>query len=237
MAIAATAVIGFAPTFWLPMSRGAYVPPLVTIHGLMFFLWLAFFVWQNWLITIGNRATHRAAGLFGIALASVMTVSGLMMVVIRIQQAAAIGKLDAGLSFSILAFWHIVFFAGFIAAAIANISRPDWHKRLMLMAVLSTLDAPLARLFIYFRTFHGHMPVPAGLPPTPPHLTGPTPWESVLLGYFLVPILYDWRARGRPHPAYLLGGGLVALLIFLEAPLGATPQWHGIAGWLLSLAG
>jgi hypothetical protein len=235
--IAATAFIGFAPTFWLPMSRGDYVPsPLTTIHGLLFFFFIVFYVWQNWLVVSGNTARHRAAGLFGIALVSVMTVSGFIVLVLRIKHAADIGKLDAGLSFAILPFWHIVFFAGFVAAAIANISRPDWHKRLMLMAVLSTLDAPIARLFIYFGVFHGHMPVAAGLPPTPPHLTGLMPWEYVLLGYFLIPIAYDWRMRGRPHPAYLIGGGLVPLLMLLEAPLGPTSAWHGVAGWLLALA-
>ena len=232
-----TAFAGFAPTFWLPMTRGAYMArPLVTIHGIIFSSWMLFFVLQTWLVASGRTANHRAAGLFGISLASVMAVFGIIAAIERARDAAGVGALDAGLAFIIGPIWHITFFAVMVALAVVNIRRPDWHRRLMLVATISMLDAPLARLFFYFVKFHRHMPVPVGLPPHPPVLNGIMPWEIAVDLYLLVPILYDWRTRGRPHPAYLLGGGAVVLLELLEAPISHTMAWHGIAGWIVSLA-
>lgn len=233
-----TAFAGFAPTFWLPMTHGVYMAkPLITIHGLLFSAWMLFFVLQSWLVSSGRTANHRAAGLFGISLASVMVVFGFVAAIQRARDAAGVGALDAGLAFIIGPVWHITLFAVLVALAIVNIRRPDWHKRLMLVATISMLDAPLARLYFYFVTFHRHMPVPVGLPPHPPILRGITPWEIAVDLYLLVPILFDWRTRGRPHPAYLFGGGAVLALELLEAPLSHTAAWHGIAAWIVSLAG
>ncbi len=233
-----TAFAGFAPTFWLPMTHGAYMPsPLITIHGILFSGWMLFFVLQTWLVASGRIANHRAAGLFGISLASVMTIFGIIAAIQRVRDAAGVGALDAGLAFIIGPIWHITFFAAAVALAIVNLRRPDWHGRLMLVATISILDAPLARLFFYFITFHRHMPVPVGLPPHPPILRGITPWEIAVDFYVLVAILYDWRTRGRPHPAYLYGGGAIVLLELLEAPISHTMAWHDIARWIVSLAG
>lgn len=233
-----TAFAGFTPTFWLPMTHGAYMAsPLITIHGLLFSGWMLFFVLQSWLVAAGRTANHRAAGLFGISLASMMFIFGIIAAIQRARDAAGVGALDAGLAFMILPIWHIAFFATMVALAIINIRRLEWHKRLMLVATISMLDAPLARLFFYFVTFHRHMPVPVGLPPHPPVLKGITPWEIAVDLYLLVPILFDWRTRGRPHPAYLYGGGAILALELLEAPLSHTMGWHGMAAWIVSLAG
>jgi len=233
-----TAFGGFMPTFWLPMTRGAFVAsPILALHGIVFFCWTLFFALQTWLVASGHTANHRSAGLFGIALASVATVFGFAAVINQTDRAAAIGHADAALSFSILPMWHIVFFAAVVTAAIVNIKRPDWHKRLMLVATISALDAPLARLFIYFVGFHGHMPVAAGMPSPPAPLTGITPTELVVDLYLLMPVVYDWRTRGRPHPASMLGFASVLLLQLLETPVSRTAAWHGIASWIVSLGG
>jgi len=235
---AVTAIGGFIPTFWAPMTQGHYVAaPILAIHGLLFSTWTLFFVLQTWLAASGDIANHRAAGLFGIALASVMFVFGLMAAIVEVRRAAAIGQLDGGLSFSILPVWHVTFFATLVALAIANIRRPDWHKRLMLVASIVILDAPLARLFNYFVVFHGHIPVPAGLPPQPHVLSGIAPWAYIVDLYLLFPMIYDWRTRGRPHVVTAAGFGFVVLMELLEGPIGRTAAWHGFASWLVSLAG
>jgi hypothetical protein len=230
---------GFLPTFWLPMARGGYVAaPVIAIHGLLFSGWILFFILQTWFVASRQVANHRAAGLFGIALASVMTVFGFLVVINEIQRAGAAGNLDAGLSFSILPLSDIVFFAVFVALAIMNIRRPEWHKRFMLVATISLLNAPIARLFIYFVDFHGHMPVVAGLPAPPAPIDAPFESEEyVIFLILLIPIIYDWMKRGRPHSAYLFGGGTLVLMYLLQAPISHTAAWHTVAQGFLSLAG
>ncbi len=51
VAMAATAFIGFAPTFWVPMAQG--VPEriaVLAIHGALFFGWTMFVIYQAWLV-------------------------------------------------------------------------------------------------------------------------------------------------------------------------------------------
>jgi len=230
---------GFLPTFWLPMTHGSYVAaPVIAIHGILSSGWILFFILQTWFVASRQVANHRAAGLFGIALVSVMTVFGFLVVINEIQRAGTAGNLDAGLSFSILPLSDIVFFAVLVALAITNIRRPEWHKRFMLVATISILNAPIARLFIYFMAFHGQMPVAAGLPAPPAPIDAPfEPEEYVVCLILLIPIVYDWVKRGRPHPAYLLGGGALVLTYLLQGPISHTSAWHAIAVRFFSLAG
>lgn len=234
----AAAFGGFLPTFWLPMTQGHHVAaPVYAIHGYLFSLWTLFFVLQSWFVASGKTANHRAAGLFGIALASVMTVFGFLVQIKEIQLAGAAGDLNAGLSFSILPLWHILFFAGLVALAIINNRRPEWHKRLMLVANILILNAPLARPFIYFLGFHGHMPVAAGLPSPPAPIEGLSPEDWVVNLILLIPIVHDWLKRGRPHPAYLLSGGAIVLMEMLQLSISRSAGWHAVASWFYSLAG
>jgi hypothetical protein len=235
---AAAAFGGFLPTFWLPLTQGHEVAsPVIAIHGLLFSMWTLFFILQTWLAASGRIANHRAAGLFGISLASVMTVFGFLVQINEIKRAGAAGDLNVGLSFSILPLWHVVFFATCVTFAIVNIRRPEWHKRLMLVATILILNAPIARPFIYFLAFHGHMPVAAGLPAPPAPLDGIQPEDYAVNLILLIPIIYDWRKRGRPHPVYLLGGGVTVLMEALQSPISRTAQWHAVASWFYSLAG
>jgi predicted membrane protein len=36
---------------------------------------------------------------------------------------------------------------------------------------------------------------------------------------------YDWRSRGRPHPAYLIAGAVLLFVQVIRVPLGYSPQW------------
>ena len=46
-------------------------------------------------------------------------------------------------------------FAGFFIAAIANINRPEIHKRLIMLATISLLQAAVARVFFVLVTGGG----------------------------------------------------------------------------------
>src|SRR5262249_58183846 len=116
----------------------------------------------------------------------------------RMQRSAAVAPADAGIAFSIVPWSGILFFAVVFAIGIAMVRRPEVHKRLMLLAGISLLDAAVARWFLTFLA----PPGPPGPPPVPVTIA------PALVAYLLlvVAIVHDWRTRGRVHPVYVYGG-------------------------------
>lgn len=225
----AVAFLGFAPTYWAPIVTGTFKSrPIIHIHGIVFFLWTLFFVFQTWLVASGRIARHRALGMVGISFATAMTILGLLATINQIEAAAALGLIDAGKAFAIVPLGSIVFFAILVTIALAKVRRPEVHKRLMLLASISILDAPIARWFLTFLA-------PPGTPGPPPVVVDIPP-ALVACILLIIAIVFDWRTRGRPHQVYLLGGGALLALKFLQVPISATSLWHSIAGWILSLA-
>ena len=81
MALACTAVafLGFAPTYWCRSPAERSPPaPVVHFHGLLFFTWSLYFVFQTWLAASGRIARHRTLGMIGVSLATAMTILGFL---------------------------------------------------------------------------------------------------------------------------------------------------------------
>jgi hypothetical protein len=225
----AVAFLGFAPTYWLPLARGSFSSsPLVHIHGLVFFTWTVFFAFQTWLAASGRIMRHRAVGMIGVSLATTMTIFGFLVAVNVMKRSAAMGMTNEGVAFSIVPLSGILFFAVVFALAIAKVREPETHKRLMLLAGISLLDAAVARWFLTFLA----PPGPLGPPPVP--VTIPPALVASLL--LVVAIVFDWRSRGRPHPVYVYGGLALVAVKLLNWPISMTPAWHSFAGGILALA-
>jgi hypothetical protein len=164
---------------------------------------------------------HRAVGLIGVSLATAMLIFGVMVCIQVMRETAAAGHAAHGVDIAAIALSNILLFAGLIVFALINIRRPEWHKRLMLMAAISILGAPIARwLMVYL-----HMPPPAPL----------SDWLVCVLA--AVPLLHDWRVRGRPHSAYWLAFVAILAVRLVRIPLADTQGWHAMAGWISGLAG
>ena len=231
MAIAccAVALLGFAPTYWLPMTSGTLkANPVVHIHGIVFFVWTLFFVFQTWLATSRRITQHRSMGFIGVSLATAMTIFGAMAAINAMKTSAALGLKEEGIAFSIVPLAGIVFFAVVFALAVAKVRQPDLHKRLMLLAAISILDAAVARWFLTFLA-------PPG-PPGPPPVAVTIPPALVAYLLIVVALVFDWRTRGRPHPVYVIGGVTLVALKILQLPISATPAWHAVGGWILATA-
>lgn len=236
-ACAAIAFLGFAPTYWTRVATGSFnAAPIVHIHGLLFSAWTLFFFGQAWLVARGEIVRHRAMGLVGISLATAMCIIGVLTAMRSMAKAAELGAALAGREFAIVSLSAIVFFAIVVALAIANVHKPDTHKRLMLLGTVSLLQAAVARWFFVFLA----PPEARGLSPAE---TGPAPVAiSVPPGLVIdvlivVAMVYDWRSRGRVHPVYLIGGPALLILQIIRVPLSTTPSWHAIANWVAGLAG
>src|ERR1044072_6254310 len=212
LAIAATVVWGFAPSFYF--SRWMTAPPttpqigpLLMMHGTAFSLWVALMVIQPALIAAGNRALHRRLGYFGAAIAASMVVLGNL---------AAIAAMNGGFRglgdpfvFYAVPFFAINSFAVTVYFAVRWRNRAETHKRLMLLANSSLLGAAVARIPL--------AAVQAGAPFT--FIFGP---DLIILAG----MIYDWRTRGAVHRVWVRGGALVVgTQIAMMAVMG-TGWWH-----------
>jgi hypothetical protein len=202
--------------------------PVIHFHGLLFFTWTIYYAFQTWLAASGRIARHRSMGMIGVSLATALTIFGFLAGVNAMKRSAAAGLTDAGIAFVIVPFSGILFFAVVFTLAIAFVRRPETHKRLMLLAGISVLDAAVARWFLTFLA-------PPGPPAPPPVEVTIAP---ALVAYLLlvVAIVFDWRRCGRPHPVYLYGGAALLAVKLLNWPISMTPAWHSFAGGILALA-
>ena len=223
----AVAFLGFLPTYWMPMAAGALKADATThIHGMVFFAWSVFLVFQTWIAATGQYARHRSTGLIGVSLVTAMAILGVIISIHLMKAAAASGHAEAGLQLAIVPLSNIALFVGLMILAFINIRRPEWHKRLMTIGALSILGAPIIRPI--FVLFHVARPPPHGVI---------TAAEAIAVLLCLIPLVRDWRVLGRVHPAY--GWSFVAILAkdLLQATAYDTAAWRSVAGWVAGLAG
>lgn len=222
------AFLGFVPTYWAPLAAGRFAAnPVVHIHGMVFFGWMIFFLVQTMLPPAGNVALHRSLGLLGISLATAMVLLGVMAALNSLQTAVAFNAAVAGEAFTIVPLAGIGTFGVLVALAIANVHRPEVHKRLMLCATVTILGAPLARPLLVWV-----LAVPPGPPPVWIN------WDN-LIGLLLVvaAMIHDRRTRGSVHPVYLVTFPVLLFITWVVIPLSETAAWHAVARAFLALAG
>ena len=224
---------GFFATYWLQVARGTFTgSPALHLHGLLFSLWTLFFLSQATLMANRKVRQHRASGLFGISLATAMLFTGLMVAIEGLHARLEDGYGDAARAFVIVPVSGILLFAVLVTAAIANIRRPEWHKRLMLVATAGILQAAIARFFFLAATGGGPGLRPGIGPPLPIARTMPAGW--IVLSLVAVAMVHDWRSRGRVHPAYWWGFGAMLVVQMLRPVVGYTEAWYRFTDFLLA---
>jgi hypothetical protein len=230
------AFVGFAPTYWLQLAPGTFVgSPLLHLHGLLFTAWPLYLLLQTVLAARGRVARHRAWGLLGVSLATAMVFVGFAVAndVLVVRLAAGFG--DRARAFHIASTSLITLFGILVAAAIVNVSRPEVHKRLMLLATIAMLPPAIARLFFAVSVGIGPGLRPGiGPPRTVESILAPTLIADALI---LAGLVYDMRTRGRPHPAYLIGGALILAVQLLRVPVSTTQWWYAAAEFLARFSG
>ena len=222
---------GFIPTYWAKLASGTFhAPPLLHVHGFLLFTWTLFYFTQTAWIASGRTATHRAWGLAGISLFSVLVCAIIATRIATLRLDDAHGMGDAGRRFSAVVFVALPVMIGLFAAAIANVRKPETHKRLMYVLMASMMTPAIARVFLTYLA-------PAGAAEGPPPAFVSVPPGLVATLLIVVAIVYDWRTRGRPHKAYIYGGLLVLGELFLAVAVAGTETWMNIARSLEHIAG
>lgn len=224
---------GFFGTYWLQIARGTFTgSPMMHLHGLLFSLWTLFFLSQALFVSNGKIRKHRAWGLLGISLATAMLFTGLAVAIEGLQARLDSGYGDAARAFTIVPVTAVLLFAGFVVAAVINLKRPEWHKRLMLLATTALMQAAVARFFFLAAT--------GGGPGLRPGLGPPQPIEGTMVPGFLVALLivaamvHDWRSNGRVHIAYWWGFGVTMAVQLLRPVIGYSDAWYRFADFLLA---
>ena len=81
-ACAAVGVLGFVPTFWIPLLTGRLtLPPMLYLHASVFYSWLALFVVQSRLVAARQVSRHRTVGVAGVSLVTAMCFVGTLAAV------------------------------------------------------------------------------------------------------------------------------------------------------------
>jgi hypothetical protein len=215
IAIAITVFAGFSRTYFLKAYYGTpQLSVLLHLHGLVFTIWVLFFLAQTTLVAAGKTYIHRRMGVAGAVLAAIVVVLGTTTAILRVKGGAAPIPGVSGLSFLAIPLFDMLVFAILVGAALYFRRRLEAHKRLMTLGMIGLTSAPIARL---------HFPV---LPPGPPTFFGLTDL------FIVVMLLYDLVTRRRIHPATIWGGLLIVASQPLRLMISGTPAWLGFASWL-----
>ena len=223
IAMFATVFLGFARSFflrpWFP-DLPAPTEPVFFVHGVVFTAWLVLLVVQPALVAVRRTDLHRKLGWLGAGLAVAMVALGIVGALTAARRPTGfVGIPIPPLQFLIVPFFDMVLFATFVALAIARRRDTQSHKRWMLLASVNLLAAGIARW--PFAMMAGGPPVYFGL-------------EDL----FIVALAaWDFRSRGRLHPATLWGGLAIIVSQPLRLVLSGTTAWLAFAGWAVGLLG
>lgn len=213
-------VAGFARTFYFrPWFDVPPITVLLHVHGAVFTAWFALFMIQARLISAQNYRTHQQLGIAGIVLAVLVVVTSLATAVIS---ASAERPRPMGMTspqFVIFPIFIALAFAGLVAAAFVYRRRPQVHKRLMLLAMVTLLGPPIARLIALAGFQANFLAVQM----------------SMTAVFVIACVIADWVRNRTLHPIYLIGGTLLVVSWPLRAWFARTPAWEAVGNWLASL--
>ena len=142
-------LVGFAPTYFLAGLFRAPLPNLlVHIHAAVFTSWIALLITQISLVTGGRVDLHRRLGRLGVALAALMIILGVLTASDRLaRQSTHPGAFSIEEVYDLYAasMGGMLMFCTFVYFGYRNRIRTPVHKRLMLFATISLLDAGFDR--------------------------------------------------------------------------------------------
>ncbi|MBS0254116.1 MAG: hypothetical protein JSS36_02615 [Proteobacteria bacterium] len=184
--------------------------------------WMLLLSWQALKVRHGRLADHRRHGrLIGGWLAVVVSALATMWTADMARLAKPAFN-PAGMAFQL---GHVIPFVVFTAVALARTDRPGLHKRLMLLAMIAVLDTGWSR-------WVGHEFAQLLGDGWAGQLMRRYPASWIMLAAMAG---YDWRTRGRLHPAFLPAAGLILVTQIGAALLFFTPGWgplvrHALGG-------
>lgn len=125
-------------------------PVLLWVHGIVFSAWVAFYILQSALVRIRKVQLHRSLGWAGAALGAAVILVGFRVPVVMAQFAVknALRSADAAHAFLAIPFLDMVTFTISFGLAVLWRTKPELHRRLMLIATCALTAAAFGRMDI-----------------------------------------------------------------------------------------
>ncbi len=207
---------GFGVTYVLPMARRSFSAPwFVHLHGASALGWLLLVILQAQLVRGRRTPLHRRLGQVALPLALLVWASGLATAGWVAERDLPKGS-TAAMAGAAGTFIGLTLFLLLAIGALVTRRRPDWHKRLVLLATIHVLWPAFSRL--------RHL-----LPAIP----NPEIWLALVVPYFAIVVAAardQWR-YGKIHPVWLfIGPALVVeqsfeLVVFERGLLSPVGEW------------
>jgi hypothetical protein len=209
--------IGFARTYFLAgiFHTGPLPSAVIHIHGAVFTCWILLLVVQTSLVSRHRVDIHRRVGIFGVCLASLMVVLGVLAATDTLKRNAASPNFDAE-SFYAIPLSELIGFTVPAFFAFGLRRRPSTHKRLILIATIAVMTAAFGRWPVAFLL---HRPLPAML---------------CSFSLFIVLVVYDLAVLRKIQLVTISGSAFVILVELMSFPVGHTAAWHAFALWMRS---
>lgn len=191
--------LAFADNLITDVGQPSNSDPKMIVHALFSAAWVIAFAVQAWLVYLGRIAAHRRIGQWIFAIAAGMVLSTLYLFIAKFRGFAAMDP-------EVIA--NRLLMAVFVVCtwlAYARRSRPDCHKRLLLVGTMALLEPILARIYDPL--------IGPFLPAVMSATTDMALFLTYLFGVWLAFLgslaLYDRRVIGRVHPVTLGGSGAI----------------------------
>lgn len=217
LVLAALVLVAFARTYYLRYWFD--VPPITTLlhlHSIAFTAWVVLFVIQTRLIAKQDYRTHMQLGIAGIGVAALVVIFGFATAIVS---AGAPRVRPMGMNsqqFVFVPLLAISLFAILVTAAVLLRKRAQLHKRLMMLAMISVLGPPIARLIMMTHTGEHFLAIQMAVP-------------AVFVAGCLVS---DWVRYRIVHPVYAVGGILLVLSWPVRVAIAQTLAWEHVGQWL-----
>lgn len=211
----AVALTGFATTFFIPVAAGRFhAPAIVYMHGLFAFTWIALFIAQPMMIRTDRFPVHVILGSIGTAVAVAVALTGVAVGLYATKRDLAAGQGEVAISGLLGNITSMGMFLALVAAGILNRSRPDAHKRLMLLATLVLIWPAWFRFRHYF-----------------PQVPRPDIWFAVVAAdsMIVLAMLRDRLVLGNVHPILLWTGLAIIAEHAFEVITFDTTAWRALA--------
>lgn len=212
----------FAPSYFL---RGIYhrpdPQPFIIVHGALMTGWVLLFVLQAALVSSGRRSWHMTLGVAGLAYAALLVPIGCIAVTTSAAREVH-GHTDMMLpELNVLgiSLMQMLLFGTFVAAAGFDRRRPDYHKRLIVIATLSVLPNAIVRLTLNVPVF-SFIQTNLGI-------------LNLWAVFCFVIIAADAIRTRRLHPVFAWGGATMGAALYLTWAISRTSAWDQF--WIRSL--